>query len=351
MNNLAFIRTHCGFHIGPLASLVCLLLVISWPSRADRLYFADGESITGALVSIEAGKVKWASEILGDLSIDQQHVELIDSRLSFRLNTNDESLTNCTMSVQQGQQQLQCDQGLESLDNWSLIISAGADLPESPPQLTQKGTVSVAAENSSGNNEITKYNIAARSELRYIESRHTFALQYQEESAESKTTRNMWRGSYQYDQFFSGQWFATGNSFYEEDEFKGIDERSSVGLGMGYQFLETTSFNLLGKGTVNYVDEELSNGVSRTTPAFLWNLDFTWRVNDAGMEFFHRHVMLQAIDSGDDFEVTTLTGFRYPINGHFNSIIQLEYDYDNLPADDTVEKRDQKWSIGLDYNW
>jgi len=29
----------------------------------------------------------------------------------------------------------------------------------------------------------------------------------------------------------------------------------------------------------------------------------------------------------------------------------LEYDYDNLPADGTVDKKDQKWSVGVDYNW
>jgi hypothetical protein len=31
--------------------------------------------------------------------------------------------------------------------------------------------------------------------------------------------------------------------------------------------------------------------------------------------------------------------------------VQLELDYDNLPAEDAVDKRDQKWSIGVNYDW
>jgi len=335
----------------------CLLLALavaasfSGSLRADRLHFTDGESITGTLVSIEGGKVKWSSPILGELLVEQHHVELIESGDHFDMETSGKELTNCWMYVQRERQLLHCDQGVEALASWKLVVIAGEALTEPLPLLTQKGNIKIAAEDSTGNNRISKYNVDARSEWRYIESRHTFALLYQEESAESQTTRNMWRTSYQYDQFFTRQWFATGNAFYEEDEFKDIDERKSMGLGMGYQFLETSYLNLLGKGTINYVDELLTNGVERTRPAFLWNLDFAWQFNDKGMEFFHRHFMMQSFKLGEDWEINTLTGFKYPINGHFSSVIQLEYDYDNLPADGNVDKKDQKWSVGLDYNW
>lgn len=334
-----------------LMPVLAATIVFSSPLRADRLHFTDGESIPGTLVGIGDGKVNWKSEILGDLVVEQHHVDLIESGDHFDLETSGKELTNCWMYVQREKQHLHCDQGVEALLSWTLVVAAGEALSEPPPYLTQKGNIKIAAEDSTGNNQISKYNIDGRSEWRYYESRHTIALQYHEESAESQTTRNMWRTSYQYDQFFTKQWFATANAFYEEDAFKDIDQRTSLGAGMGYQFLETSYLNLLGKGTINYVDEQLSNGVERTRPAFLWNMDFVWRFNDKGMEFFHRHVMMQSFETGDDFEINTLTGFKYPINGHLSSVIQLEYDYDNLPADGNVEKKDQKWSVGVDYNW
>lgn len=320
-------------------------------AHADRLHFNDGESITGNLVGIQDGKLNWRSEILGELSIDQHHVAMIETGDRFDLKITGAELSNCWMFEQRKRQHLHCDQGVQTLRDWKLVIAAGETLTEPPPLLTQRGNVVMAAEDSRGNNEITKFNVDARSELRYIESRHTLALRYQEESAASQTTRSMWRTGYQYDQFLTEQWFATGNALYEEDEFKEIEQRSSAGLGMGYQFLETTYVDLLGKGTFNYVDEQFTNGNQRDAPAFLWNLDFAWRFNEQGMEFFHRHAMLQAFNDGEDWEVNTITGFKYPINGHFSSVIQLEYDYDNLPAEEAVNNKDQKWSIGINYDW
>ena len=347
LNRSAKRKSPCLLKYCPLVLFACY----SYQSLADRLHFTDGESLSGAFSGIEDGRVKWKSGILGDLSIELHHVELIESGDHFDLTTSGRELSNCWMYVQQDRQHLHCDQGVELLSSWKLVVAAGEAITAPLPFLAQKGNLKIAAENSSGNNSITKYNIDAHSEWRYLESRHTIDLRYNEESAENTTTRNMWRTSYQYDQFFTRQWFTTGIAFYEEDEFRELDQRTSVGLGVGYQFLETNYIKLLGKGTLNYVDEQFSTGVTRTAPAFLWNLDFAWKFNDKGVEFFHRHALLQALDNSADVELSTTTGFMYPINGHFSSVIQLEYDYDNLPADDDVDKKDEKWSIGVDYNW
>jgi putative salt-induced outer membrane protein YdiY len=335
-----------------LLGLVIVFMAASSPSYGGRLFLPENESISGSLVSIDEGRLRWSSPVLGELTVGLQHVEYIESERRFDVQTSAQEWGACVMSVDQSLgQMLHCDEGTEFIGSWILVTSVEEVVDEPLPILAQIGSLKLAAENSSGNSNISKYRLDGFSELRLLESRHTINLRYDEESASDTTTRNMWRTSYQYDQFFTRKWFATGNAFYEEDEFKDLDERSSVGLGLGYQFLETYDMQLNGKGTVNYLDERFSNGVERTTPAFLWNLDFVWRFNDKGMRFFHRHAFLVAFDEGDDFELATTTGFQYPINGHFSSVIQLEYDYDERPADDLIRKKDAKWSVGVDYNW
>lgn len=331
--------------------LLFVVAVLPTSAHADRIYFSDGESITGALVGIDEGKVKWASAILGEVTADQRHVEYIESGDHFDLKLTGEELSNCWMFVQRDKQHLHCDEGVRPLSDWKLVIAAGETLAERPPMLHRKGDVVLALEDSSGNSDITKYDVNARTELRYLDTRHTIGLRYQDESADGDKTRESWLGTYQYDQFFTEQWFATGNAFYETDKFRELDQRTSVGLGMGYQFLETSYFDLLGKGTLNYVNEDFTTGRSNSRPAFLWNLDFAWRVDGEGVELFHRHVMLQSFEQGDDYEINTTTGFRYPINGSLSSVIQLEYNYDNLPAEETVDKIDRKWSVGVNYAW
>lgn len=333
--------------------LLLLLLTALLPTSAlaDRIYFTDGESITGALMGIDKGKVMWSSAILGEVTAEQRHVEYIESGDHFDLKLTGEELSNCWMFVQRDKQHLHCDEGVRPLSDWKLVIEAGETLAERPPMLHKQGDVVLALEDSSGNSDITKYDINARTELRYQESRHTIGLRYRDESADGQKTRESWLGTYQYDQFFTEQWFATGNAFYETDKFRELDQRSSLGLGMGYQFLETTYFDLLGKATLNYVNEDFTTGRSNSRPAFLWNMNFAWRVDGEGIELFHRHAILQSFEQGNDYEINTTTGFRYPINGSLSSVIQLEYDYDNRPAEDTVDKIDRKWSVGVNYAW
>lgn len=331
--------------------VMLLGMALASSATADRLHFADGESITGTFAGIADGHVQWTSVILGDLSIGQNHVEYIESGSHFDLQTTGSELSNCWMFIQQTKQHLHCDQGVQRLGDWTLVVAAGETITQPQPLLQQKGGLILALEDSAGNSEITRYDINARTELRYLESRHTIALRYQDESSNGDKTRESWLGSYQYDQFFTDQWFATGNAFYEEDKLRELDKRASVGLGMGYQFLETPYFDLLGKGTLNYVDERFTTGVTRDRPAFLWNLDFAWRVNDQGVEVFHRHAALQSFEKQSDYEVNTTTGLKYPINSAFSSIFQLEYNYDNLPAEESIDKVDRKWSVGVNYDW
>lgn len=329
--------------------LLAFVLLQAAQVYADRVHFTDGESITGVMVGIDDGRLIWSSAILGELAIEQRHVEFIESGDHFDLRLTGEQLTNCWMFLQRERQHLHCDEGVRPLSDWKLVVSAAETLSDPLPILHQRGDITLALEDSSGNSNITRYDINARSELRFLDSRHTLALRHQDESAEGETTRESWLGSYQYDQFITEQWFATGNAFYEEDRFRDLDRRYSGGLGMGYQFLETVYFELLGKGTLNYVDEQFSTGESRTRPAFLWNLDFIWRVDGAGTELFHRHAILQSFRNGSDYELNTATGFKYPINGRFSSVLQLEYNYDNLPAEALIDKVDRKWSVGVNY--
>lgn len=337
--------------LGWAASWGLLAVVCASHAAADRLHFNDGESITGAMLGIADGQVQWNSAILGDLFIDLHHVRYIESGDHFDIEITGEEMSNCWMFLQRGKQHLHCDEGIQQLSNWQLVVAAGETITEPQPWLKKKGSVILALEDATGNTDITRYDFNVRTELRYLESRHTIGVRYQDESSNGDKTRESWLGSYQYDQFLTEQWFATGNAFYEEDRFRDLDQRASVGAGAGYQFLETAYFDLSGKGSLNYVKERFSTGTVRERPAFLWNLDFLWRVDGAGVEVFHRHAILQSFEQGDDFEVNTISGLKYPINGSLSSIVQLEYNYDNLPAETAIDKVDRKWSIGVNYDW
>jgi len=317
---------------------------------AALLHLSNGESISGALEGGADGKLDWQSAILGELSVDQGHIKSVETEQRFEFKLNGSTLHQCWMYVDRGKQLLHCNEGVIPLFYWKLVIAAGEPEQYVPPHLSQRGDIKLAIEASNGNTNLEKYDLDGNLELRYANSRHAFLLRYVEENARGTTTQNRWRSTQRDDQFLTDQWFLAGNAFYEEDEVKDLDSRTSVGLGGGYQFLDTDFIELVGTATVNYVDEKFSEGDGRRTPALLWNTRFRWQFTNEGLEFFHRNAILQAFDSSGDYELDTSTGLKYPIMGSLSSVMQFDYSYDNTPGDN-AGKTDRKWSIGMNYQW
>lgn len=333
------------------AVLLCLTnIMLVGGIRADLLHLTNGESLSGTLVQLDAGRLQWNSEILGELDIDQSHVRAIETGTRFDLKLSRKELRNCWMYRENSKQLLHCDEGVEALRDWKLVVAVAPELGPVGPRLQQKGEVRLAVEDSNGNTNLERYDLESDVELRYADHRHNFRLRYLEEDANGSTTQNSWRGGYRYDRFLTPQWFLSGNAFYEEDEFKDLDQRASVGAGGGFQFIDTEYVELIATSTINFVEEEFGNTENRQTTALLWSLQFNWKFNDDGMEFFHRHSALQAFDETADYELDSSTGLKYPINGHFSSVVQYEYSFDNIPADD-ARRIDRTWSVGMNYNW
>ena len=125
-------------------ALVGLILLVPAWAAADRIHFTDGESITGVLVSIDSGKVKWQSAILGELEVEQRYIEYIESGDRFDLKLTGEEMHNCWMFIQRDSQHLHCDEGVQPLADWKLVIAAGETLVEPQPLVQQRGNVTLA---------------------------------------------------------------------------------------------------------------------------------------------------------------------------------------------------------------
>ncbi len=73
-------------------------------------------------------------------------------------------------------------------------------------------------------------------------------------------------------------------------------------------------------------------------PIGLWRVSFDHNLFEKWkLQTFHKHRYTQSLEDGDDFIFLSSTGLRIPINKHFQSTIQYNFDWDNEPADDTEE--------------
>ena len=138
--------------------------------------------------------------------------------------------------------------------------------------------------------------------------------------------------------------------FFEKDEFKDLNLRSSIGAGVGYQFFETPLTNLSLEAGLAYVNEDFEEGVDDDYPAGRWSLDFDRYLVDKIIQFFHFHEGFIGLEDTDDFFIRTRTGLRVPVYKNIKATVQYNFDYDKSPTPGR-EKEDEMFIFTLGYYW
>lgn len=154
-----------------------------------------------------------------------------------------------------------------------------------------------------------------------------------------------------WDHFINPRWYLNSNVGFARDEFKSLDLRSTVGLGLGYQWSESDRRKLSAEFGLSYVHEDLANGDSESQPAARWALKYEHRLASATL--YHDQELLLGIEDIEDIEDTLLrtrTGLRMPISERVSGSLQINYDHDFQPvagADET----DIAYLFKLGYEW
>lgn len=316
---------------------------------ADRLVLSNGDSISGELVEIKDGFLLWKSDMMGELKIDQGHVQIINSDKRVDVTLSSGALQECWMYAEKNKQLLHCDEGVQVLPNWKRVIAMGEEVAPRP-FVEHKGNVLVALESTSGNTELEKYDLEGAMEWRFETVRHTISFEYDNEKTQDEETKNNWEVGYAHDWFVTDQFFWTARASYEEDEFKDIDNRVELGGGFGYEFIKTRFVTLSGTAGIDYVEEDFGAEDSRNSTVLRLGSSASWKPTVDGIEIYHKNEFKQSMKTGDDYLFETKTGVSFPIAGGLKSVLEYEWDYKNLPAEgkDTI---DSKWSFGVKYDW
>ena len=95
--------------------------------------------------------------------------------------------------------------------------------------------VDLSAVFSSGNSSTESFNTLAESRLKRPNAQHLATLLRNTEKSEGTTSKDQVDLSYGYKRFISPRWFGSANSNYFRDELKDIDQRLTLGAGLGFQ--------------------------------------------------------------------------------------------------------------------
>jgi putative salt-induced outer membrane protein YdiY len=336
---------------GGRALTAALMLAFAGQAFAGLLLLHNGDRISGELVGVKDGQVRWKSELFGEIWVPQVNVAQMESRGLFEVALDAERhLVDCQVQAVPGRQLLNCAQGIIDLASWRLVRNVSAlPLMQRKPWRSD-GSVLVSGSSSSGNFDEDALNIDFSVIVRRDIFRHSLTVDYDRRNFEGQRVEDRDRYFYQYDYFFSDRWYYNGTLGFERSRFADLRRRTLLGGGLGHQFYDTEFVRLsLELGPV-YVWEQFITGDDREAPFLRGKVDFSWRLTRGGIEFFHRNALLQSLDQGDDWELETETGLKVPVYGGVKAQLRLEYDYDNLPSED-AEPEERIWSVGLGYDW
>lgn len=333
-----------------LTGFLCLLHSID--ANAGLLLLANGDRLSGELIVIADGLVRWQSEMGGEFTVPQINVVGIEARDLFEVELDAQrQLSECQLQLRgDGQQLLNCKEGEAQISSWKPISKVSARPFIAREVWRHRGFISASARDSVGNTDEQDLELDLKISARRGSVRHTGIAAYDLQRQSDVKTQDDRKAEYQYDYFVSDKWYSNSVLSWERNVFQDLSSRALVGTGVGYQFYDTDLIRLSVQAMLGYATEDYAKDSDRRALVFRESTDFTYRLNALGLQFFHRNTYLQLFDRGNDWRIKTETGFRLPVIGRLTAQAKLKFDYMNIPADD-ADALDRTWLFGLNYDW
>jgi len=333
--------------------MFAVLGVLGAPAAiADEIVLANGDRLSGRVVCKESDSLVFNTPYAGDLNIAWADIRRITTDAPIAVYFEDGHKVIGT---------------LRSEEDGSVIVDSG-DTPTSAPIPIAKlrfinpsaevsgdgasftGHINAGLASTSGNTQANRFHLDTEGVVRTRDNRFTLGARGDQTHDRGVETESSWIAYTKYDHFFTKKWYGYGNGNFENDRFKDIRLRSTVGLGSGYQFFESDRTNLSLEGGLTYVYADFMVAEDDAYPAVRWALKFDHLLFSTNIRFFHAHEAYFGLDETNKIFVRSQTGLRVPLLKSLNATAQYNVDWDNNPTAGTVPT-DRALLLTLGYTW
>jgi putative salt-induced outer membrane protein YdiY len=331
-------------------TLACVAVALS--ARADVVEFQNGDKLSGKVVSLSDGKLKFASDLAGTLSIDWSKVATFTTDGPVTIQFPDgQTLVDKVTRAEPGSVQTV---GTASVSPQTVVLANAVKL--NPEPVHWAGMASAGAAFDRGNSHRTAMNAAFDAVRRSEFDRITFGAGWITEKTtdtrtlETVTGKRSLFGALQYDLFFTKKWYGLAGTKAEKDGVAGLSLRLTTGVGAGYQFIETDELKINVELGPTWVSENYSNDTPDTdyvAARVAWNVD--WLITP-GLSFFHHGRALPSLQRLNDQLFDTATGLRYKLWGNFFGESKVLFVWDTTPAEGR-KQHDLSYILGVGYSF
>ena len=278
-----------------LVFLVCLsVFVKSVDAEMQTLRFSNGDRISGEILTESDSHITLKTQFGQELVVP---VELLES------------------VVPEVTAEISVVTGVESLRDWSAHVELNSAF--------SRGNTDSALINFQGDYEL---------EMR----RHRYGVNFSSlrEEKEGDQVKEQDRLNLGYNYLYSENWFFAINGTIEQDPVALLEHRVSLNPAIGYDIwneMDRTLNIQLGAG----YSSERTDETDESSALFDWRLNYAQHILGGAMEVFHKHQIYRNVQGRRNTVFNSQSGIRYELNDHMYINMQLNYDYDTEPAQNT----------------
>ncbi|NNG12577.1 MAG: DUF481 domain-containing protein [Halobacteria archaeon] len=332
--------------------LLCVLCVFSFglPVVADEVYLVNGDRISGTVVKKAGDTLTVKTDYAGEIGIAWDKVVSVSTEAPVVLQLDDATLIKGTLA--------RSDDGAVSIEGNELVQASRVPVERvaliNPPAphngIKLKGLANAGVYIAKGNTDKEAYHADIEAVARTKQNRFTAGAIYNQALDNDVESENNATAYLKYDHFFTDKWYSYANTVLFKDDFADLNLRTTLGLGAGYQFIESDLTNLSLEGGLSYVNEDFELAPDESYPAARWSLNYDHFLYPKKLQFFHFHEGLLGLEDTNDIIIVTRTGLRAMLIDGFTATAQVDVDWDNTPAPGN-DRVDTRYMFNLGYGW
>lgn len=325
------------------------------PPAPDRITLANGDVLTGKVVSMADGVIVFRSDPLGKLEIPLREVRDLQTAEEVVLLTTGGETIKRRITGLRGDA-LQLAPGAEGGPAAPTLDLAQIDrINPAVPQVKWTGTLNIGASASTGNTERLAASTALEMIRRSADDRITADASWIYAEEKTAGVRNLTErrteGGLKYDYFLSKRSYLLATTRAVGDTKADLDLRYTAGAGYGYQWVEREDLSLSTELGLNYFYENYRTPglVSDDYVTLRAAYRFKWGITD-DLRFLQEVEAFPSTEDADDLYLTKSTRLQLDVAKGMFAELRWQLDFDNTPSPGT-DRLDNRYMLSVGWTF
>lgn len=301
-------------------------------AAADTVTLKNGDRLSGTVVKMEADTLWFETAYAGTLKLPWAQVGRLETDAPVRLKLDDsaefdtrlQTATERELNVQPG--------GVGALAPLPLDRIVAINPPANPDRTVLSGRASLGGSVARGNTDANTLHLDGELVARNPTQRVTFDGELNEASQGGVDTVSNWRAGLKVDHFLAERTYVYANTRFDHDGQADLDLRSTLGVGVGRQFVERDDLKVSFEGGLSLVHEDYGLVPDERFPGARAALRYEQGFWGNRLRVFHGSDLLLSLEAIEDYLLQTRSGFRVPMGNGLSLGAQVNLDYDAVPA-------------------